>query len=295
MTTVYPGIPTPQPDVQSLTQTALAMKNSLEILTGKTKSAAVTFSNLDQVSYNIDAYIFQQGALVEQLSTIVTNGEGQTASLQTEVDAQGVQISTNTTAISTVNGVLSGRYSLTINVDNKITGFSLLADNSGASSFDVVADRFNIWATGYSNTPVFSVSTIGGVAAITINGNQIGDLSLLTNSVANNAITNSAGSTGAGSSGSVSITVRVGGRVLALAEYDGGDTSIFAGGALTLSVTGGGTVVAIPSASGGSFLAYYGAMAMVINTFPSGGAVTASAAVNIGTHNVSVYLQELAK
>lgn len=295
MTTVYPGIPTPQPDVQSLTQTALAMKNSLEILTGKTKSAAVTFSNLDQVSYNIDAYIFQQGALVEQLSTIVTNGEGQTASLQTEVDAQGVQISTNTTAISTVNGVLSGRYSLTINVDNKITGFSLLADNSGASSFDVVADRFNIWATGYSNTPVFSVSTIGGVAAITINGNQIGDLSLLTNSVANNAITNSAGSTGAGSSGSVSITVRVGGRVLALAEYDGGDTSIFAGGALTLSVTGGGTVVAIPSASGGSFLAYYGAMAMVINTFPSGGTVTASAAVNIGTHNVSVYLQELAK
>jgi hypothetical protein len=295
VTTVYPGIPTPQPDVQSLTQTALAMKNSLEILTGTTKHAAVSFSNMDQVTYNIDAYINQQGALVEQLSSITTDASGQIASLQTEVDAQGIQITTNTSAISTVNGVLTGRYSLTINVNNKITGFSLLADNSGASSFDIVADRFNIWATGYSNTPVFSISTIGGVAALTINGNQIGDLSLLTNSVANNAITNSAGSTGAGSSGSVSITVRVGGRVLALAEYDGGDTSVFSGGALTLSVTGGGTVVAIPSASGGSFLAYYGAMAMVINTFPSGGTVTANAAVNIGTHNVSVYLQELAK
>lgn len=295
MSTVYPGIPTPQPDVQSLTQTTLAMKNSLEILTGKTKSAAVSFSNLDQVTYNIDAYITQQGALVEQLSTITTDASGQIASLQTEVDAQGVQITTNTSAISTVNGVLTGRYSLTINVNNKITGFSLLADNSGASSFDIVADRFNIWASGYSNTPVFSVSTIGGVASLTINGNQLGDLSVLTNGVNNNAITNSSGATGAGASGSVSITVRAGARVLVLAEYDGGDTSAFAGGALTLSATGGGTVVAIPSANGGSFLAYYGAMAMVINNFPSGGTVTVSASVNIGTHNVSVYLQELAK
>lgn len=295
MSTVYPGIPTPQPDVQSLTQTALALKNSIDILTGVTKSAAVTYTNLDQVTYNIDAYITQQGALVEQLSSITTDASGQIATLQTEVDAQGVQITTNTSAISTVNGVLTGRYSLTINIDNKITGFSLLADNSGASSFDIVADRFNIWATGYSNTPVFSISTIGGVAALTINGNQIGDLSLLTNSVANNAITNSSGSTGAGASGGISITVRAGARVLALAEYDGGDISVGAGGALSLGVTGGGTVVAIPSASGGGFFAYYGAMAMVINTFPSGGVVSASASVNIGTHNVSVYLQELAK
>jgi hypothetical protein len=295
MATVYPGIPTPQPDVQSLTQTALAMKNSLEILTGKTKHAAVSFSNMDQVTYNIDAYITQQGALVEQLSSITTDASGQIASLQTEVDAQGVQVTTNTSAISTVNGVLTGRYSLTINVNNKITGFSLLADNSGASSFDIVADRFNIWATGYSNTPVFSVSTIGGVAAVTINGNQIGDLSLLTNSVANNAISNSAGSTGAGASGSVSITVRPGARVLALGEYNGGDVSAGLGGAITLSVTGGSAIVNIPNAPAGSFFVYYGAMAMVINTYPSGGTVSANAAVNIGTASTSVYIQELAK
>jgi hypothetical protein len=254
MSTVYPGIPTPQPDVQSLTQTSLAMKNSLEILTGKTKSAAVSFSNLDQVTYNIDAYITQQGALVEQLSNITTDSSGQIASLQTEVDAQGVDISTNTTAISTVNGVLTGRYSLTINVSNKITGFSLLADNSGASSFDIVADRFNIWATGYSNTPVFSVSTIGGIAAVTINGNQIGDLSLLTDSIADNAVTNSAGGSGAGDSGTVSITVRPGGRVVAIGAYVGGDVIAALGGALTLSLTSSGAVVNIPSAQSGGFV-----------------------------------------
>jgi hypothetical protein len=323
MTTVYPGIPTPQPDVQSLTQTSLAMKNSLEILTGKTKSAAVSFSNLDQVTYNIDAYIAQQGALVEQLSTIVISGSGTTASLQTQVNALdarvttdetaisavegdtaslttsvsvlGASVTTNATAISNVNGILSARYGVTLDVNHKITGFSLLADGSGASSFDVVADRFNIWATGYTNTPVFSVSTIGGTAAITINGNYLGDLSVLTNGVANNAISNSAGSTGAGASGTVSITVRPGARVLALGEYNGGDVSAGLGGAITLSVTGGSAVVNIPNAPAGSFFVYYGAMAMVINNYPSGGSVSASAAVNIGTASTSVYIQELAK
>jgi hypothetical protein len=295
MSTVYPGIPTPQPDVQSLTQTSLAMKNSLEILTGKTKSAAVSFSNLDQVTYNIDAYITQQGALVEQLSNITTDSSGQIASLQTEVDAQGVDISTNTTAISTVNGVLTGRYSLTINVSNKITGFSLLADNSGASSFDIVADRFNIWATGYSNTPVFSVSTIGGIAAVTINGNQIGDLSLLTDSIADNAVTNSAGGSGAGDSGTVSITVRPGGRVVAIGAYVGGDVIAALGGALTLSLTSSGAVVNIPSAQSGGFVIYYGAVAMSVHSYVSGGSVSARAQVNVGTGTTSVYLQELAK
>jgi hypothetical protein len=295
MATVYPGIPTPQPDVQSLTQTALAMKNSLEILTGKTKYAAVSFSNMDQVTYNIDAYITQQGALVEQLSSITTDASGQIASLQTEVDAQGVQITTNTSAISTVNGVLTGRYSLTINVNNKITGFSLLADNSGASSFDIVADRFNIWATGYSNTPVFSISTIGGVAALTINGNQIGDLSLVTDSIANNAVTNSAGGTGGGDSGTVSITVRPGSRVVAIGAYVGGDVIAALGGALTLSLTSSGAVVNIPSAQSGGFVIYYGAVAMAIHSYTSGGSVSARAQINVGTGTTSVYLQELAK
>jgi hypothetical protein len=295
VTTVYPGIPTPQPDVQSLTQTALAMKNSLEILTGKTKYAAVSFSNMDQVTYNIDAYITQQGALVEQLSSITTDASGQIASLQTEVDAQGVQITTNTSAISTVNGVLTGRYSLTINVNNKITGFSLLADNSGASSFDIVADRFNIWATGYSNTPVFSISTIGGVAALTINGNQIGDLSLVTDSIANNAVTNSAGGTGGGDSGTVSITVRPGSRVVAIGAYVGGDVIAALGGALTLSLTSSGAVVNIPSAQSGGFVIYYGAVAMAIHSYTSGGSVSARAQINVGTGTTSVYLQELAK
>jgi hypothetical protein len=330
VSTVYPGIPQPQPDVQSLTVTSMALKSAMEILTGKTKSAAVTYSNLDQVTYNIDAYIAQQGALVEQLSTIVIGSGGTTASLQTQVDAlnarvttdetaiSGVQgdtatlttsvsvlggtvsglgtsVTTNATAISNINGVLSSRYSVTLNTSNKITGFSLLSDNSGASSFDIVADRFNIWATGYTNTPVFSISTIGGVAALTINGSQVADLSILTNGINNNAVSNSAGLTGAGNSGTVTITVRPGARVLALAEYDGGDVNVALGGTLTLNTSGGVSTVNIPQAPAGSFHVYYGAVAMNIQSYPSGGSVNATASVNIGTGSTSVYLQELIK
>jgi hypothetical protein len=296
VSTVYPGIPSPQPDVHSLTVTSLALKSSMEILTGASKHAAVSYSNLDNITYNIDSYIQKNGALVEQLSQIVTDSSGTTASLQTQVSTLNATVTSNTTAISGLNGVVSGRYALTIDINHKVTGFSLLADNSGASSFDIVADRFNIWASGYTNTPVFSISTIGGVAALTINGNQIGDLSVVTNSVSNNAITNSAASSGAGSSGTVSITVRDGARVMALGAYVGGDVSAFVGGTLTLSLTSAGATVNIPSASaGGSLLVYYGAMVMSIHTYSSGGSVSAAASVNIGSGTTSVYLQELAK
>lgn len=237
----------PQPDVQALTTTAIAMKSSLEILTGVTKHAAVTYSNLDNVTYNIDAYITKNGALVEQLSEIIVDTTGTTASLQTQVSTLDASVTTNSTAISQLDGIVSARYSITLNVNNKITGISLLADNSGASTFDVVADNFNIWATGYANQPVFQVSTIGGVAQLTINGHKIGDLSVQNNGLNNNAATNGSTSSGPANSGVATVTVRAGARVVINATYKGGDavtTTIYRAGTMDIVVndpTGGVT------------------------------------------------------
>jgi hypothetical protein len=324
VTTVFPSIPPPAPDLQSLAASVNALKQSVEILANPGQNKAVRYSDLSTVTYKIDSYIQTNNALVEQLSQIVSspdstlaelqttvsaldarvttdelaisNNAGNTATLTTTVSTLNSSVTSQSTAISGINGVLSARYAVTVTAGNKVTGISLLADNSGATSFNVQADKFNIWAAGYTDTPVFSFGTIGGVAALTINGNQVADLSLLTNGVANNAITNSAGATGSGTSGSVSITVRPGARVLAITAYEGGDISFSVGGSLQLAINSTAVAtVLIPNSVSGSIVAYYGATAMAIQTFSSGGTVTAQGTVNVGTHNVTVYLQELAK
>jgi hypothetical protein len=95
---------------------------------------------------------------------------------------------------------MSARWSLELNVSGRITGFYLFADQSGRSDFAVQADKFQIWATGYTQyKPVFEVSTIGGAGALAMNGRTISAIfPRLTDALANNAVTNSAAATGNG-------------------------------------------------------------------------------------------------
>jgi hypothetical protein len=324
VTTVFPSIPPPAPDLQSLAASVNALKQSVEILANPGQNKAVRYSDLSTVTYKIDSYIQTNNALVEQLSQIVSSPDstlaelqttvaaldarvtvdelaisdntGNTASLTATVSTLNSSVSSQATAVSGINGVLSARYAVTVTAGNKVTGISLLADNSSATSFNVQADKFNIWASGYSDTPVFAFGTINGVASLTIDGNKVADLSLLTNGVANNAITNSAGATGAGTSGMVSITVRPGARVLAITTYEGGDVTASPGGNLQLAINSTAVAtVLIPNSNAGAFFAYYGQAAMAIQTFTSGGTATAQGTASVGTHNVTVYIQELAK
>lgn len=237
-------------------------------------------------------------ARIDSTSTALANLNGVVATLRTTVTAQGVSITSAQTAISNINGTMSARYSLELNVSGRITGFSVFADQSGRSDFAVQADKFQIWATGFANKPFFEVGTIAGSAGIIINGRNFGDLSVLTDAIGNNAITNSAATTGAGDSGTCSLTVRTGSRILITAYYTGGGISFLAGISLGLSVDGTQvTAAAIPNANNGSFFAYYGVMAMYVTTQGgSSGTKTARAVLSSAiSGNVTVYMQEMKK
>jgi hypothetical protein len=159
---------------------------------------------------------------VSSNTTAISNAAGSFASMSARLNAGDVTVTSNTSAISTINGNLSGRYTLDIDVSGKISGFSLINGGGAGSSFDVRADRFNVWASGYSNTPVFSVSTVGGVAGITINGAYLGDLSALNNALGNNSVSNGARAVGSsGIVGAISVTARPGARLRAIAYWAG--------------------------------------------------------------------------
>lgn len=243
-----------------------------------TNATAIASANSSIAS--LSTTVSSQGASITSNTAAISTANGNIASLSTTVTAQGVSITSNTSAISTINGNLSGRYTLDIDVNGKIAGFSLI--NGGASStFDIRADKFNIWATGYSNTPVFSVSTIGGVAAVTINGNRLGDLSVLNNGLANNAVTNQGLSSGSGNSGTITFPVRAGStvRVTAWMNAKASPPGTSVAGPPSLKITVNGSVVVdfplIADASGAYFV--YPSSAIYVASVGSAGTWTASA------------------
>jgi hypothetical protein len=217
MSVQFPAIPAPNPsDLNSIAQSVMALKQAVEILTGATDKAAVTKANFTDQAYGINSYIQTQNATIASVSQIANNAAGSVASLTTTVSNQGAALST-----------VQARYSVTVDVNHRITGFSLLADGSGASTFDINADSFNVYASGQVNAaPMFSVNNVNGVTQVSIDGNRLPDLGILNRSIGNNAVSYSAASTGgaATTSGVARITVRAGSRVMIHAYYSGNDT-----------------------------------------------------------------------
>lgn len=314
MTTVFPAIPYPNADINSLAQSVLALKQAVDILTGTGENAAAPRGFLNSQNYTIQSYIATLNSTVEELSTIQSTDQGTIASLQTTVSTNtnniasvGATVSANSSAITSIDGVLSARYSVTINNNNMITGFALMSDGSGASAFNVAADSFNIYASGTSATSVngaavFSISTIGGVAQLTINGNKLGDLSTLNNALGNNSVSNSGASSGpAGSgSGNATINVRAGARVQVTAYYAGGDVTNNVGANLQVVVNGvqdpNPTNVGFYIQSGG-YRNWFSCTWTKLYTASSAGTYTASCNTDapsfIGTATIT--LQELSK
>jgi hypothetical protein len=118
------------------------------------------FSDAD-VKINSDAIANLTGAFADYQVTVSAS-----------FDSTNASVTTNSIAIAGINGNLSASWSVTVDVNSKISGIKLYG-TSTTSTFDIRADSFNIYAVGYSVVPVFSVSTIGGVAAITIDGTKI--------------------------------------------------------------------------------------------------------------------------
>jgi hypothetical protein len=276
-------------------------------------AVSTAYGAIASLDTRVEANFNNFSAFVDETATALSDASGSVADLTTQVGVNGAWITFHTTAISTINGKMSARYSLELNVSGRITGFYVFADQSGRSDFAVAADKFQIWATGYANTPVFEVDTIGGTAALTINGRKLGDLSALTDSLGNNAVSNGALSSGTsgGLSGTASLTVRNGSRVILTGNYVGGDAvvglGVYTNGVMDITYTpaGGGATTQsfqIPGYWNTAAQFYFNCTVIISVTSTASGTWTAQAhssvpsiSRNLTSGATSILIQEFKK
>jgi hypothetical protein len=62
---------------------------------------------------------------------------------------------------------------VTVDVNNNVAGIKLLNAGEGTSSFNVLADHFQVAVPGQNPIPVFTTGIIGGVPTVGVNGDLI--------------------------------------------------------------------------------------------------------------------------
>lgn len=121
-----------------------------------------------------------EGAIASNVSTLSSTVGGHTTS-----------ISTNASAISTVDGNFRGTYTLRVNAGGRVAGFGLAMAAGTPSEFIILADKFQVVDPSDTLNPkaAFTVGHINGVDAVGINGDLIIDGSILAKHIAANQIT----------------------------------------------------------------------------------------------------------
>lgn len=134
-------------------------------------------------------------AQVKQVSSVFADFQTAYAAYQVEVSANfdGLtsSVTTNASAISTVEGVVNAAFTLTLDVNGNVSGFESVNDGT-TSVFRILATHFVVADPGVSGgTPVnvFDIGTIGGVASIGISGNMYLDGTLTARMIAAGTIT----------------------------------------------------------------------------------------------------------
>jgi uncharacterized coiled-coil protein SlyX len=118
----------------------------------------------------VDGETSANATAISSLDTRVTNAEGQITAQATEINTLSTTVGENTTTIAqvatSVDGI-EGKYGVTIDNNDNITGFQLLS-GAGGSAFNVRADQFAVFnSTGAGGDNPFTIftssRTIGGV------------------------------------------------------------------------------------------------------------------------------------
>jgi hypothetical protein len=128
-----------------------------------------------QISSRSDA-AFAEIAHVESVSTSADAAMASDIStLTTSVGDNTANISTNASAIATLDGYAAAGYSVTLDVAGNATGFQLINGGPGFSFTKFTTDTFQISAPGVSGgaaVDVFDVLTVGGVAKVALKGDM---------------------------------------------------------------------------------------------------------------------------
>jgi hypothetical protein len=151
-------------------------------------------------------------AAVTQLQTVRLSDQVAFASYQTSVTAQfnatNASVTTNASAIATLNGYAAAQYSVTLDVNGYATGFNLFNGGAGISTATFVVDKFQIASPGVGGgaaVPIFTVANVAGSPKIAVRGDMYADGTIYADALVSGTITSDSGKIGALSVKSLSI------------------------------------------------------------------------------------------
>lgn len=140
------------------------------------------------VTTNSNAISTINGALGSYVTTATANATYATLSGLASTNAS---VTTNSTAIATLNGQAAARWSLTLDVNNYVTGLTLLNGGAGVSFACFIVDKFYVAFPGVGGgtaQQVFTVANVGGSPKVALRGDMIVDGSITTQHIAASSI-----------------------------------------------------------------------------------------------------------
>lgn len=142
---------------------------------------AHSWLNKKDVRTDLVSAVGSATAEITTLQQTQVSDEAAFASYQTTVSAQfagqDASITTNATAIATVNGKLAATYAITADVNGYVSGLKLY--DTGATSFITLrVDNFQIaWpgVGGGAAVPVYQIANVNGTAKLSFRGDMVAD------------------------------------------------------------------------------------------------------------------------
>jgi hypothetical protein len=149
-----------------------------------------------QIRDELTAVAEEGRASITDVRTVQVNNQIAFASYQQTVAASfastNASVTTNASAIATLNGFAAAQYSVTLDVNGYASGFNLINGGAGISTATFVQDKFQIAAPGVGGgaaVPIFTVANVNSVPKIAIRGDMYADGTIFARSIVAGDIT----------------------------------------------------------------------------------------------------------
>lgn len=167
---------------------AAEIKEALETISAYVANQdARNWADQQRVRTQLEARTAGTRAAIEEIREVAVSTEVALANYQQTVTATfgtvNASISTQSTAIARLDGYAAAAWSVTLDVNNYVTGISLVNGGAGVSAFVVTVDKFQVAAPGVAGgapTNIFTVANVNGAAKVAIRGDVIVDGSITT-------------------------------------------------------------------------------------------------------------------
>jgi hypothetical protein len=143
---------------------------------------ARTWDDKRQLRSQLDATAGQALAEISDVRTVAVDTQTALADFTTTVNATfGPSFSTVSTvsdAVATLDGYAAASWSVTLDVNNFVTGIQLVNGGEGVDSFTVTTDKFQVAAPGVGGgdaKPIFTVANVNGVPQVALAADMFAD------------------------------------------------------------------------------------------------------------------------